>query len=247
MDTQYTGLAKFYDLLQADANYKKWANYIEKLLKKYGKSNDIVLELACGTGSLSKELVERGYDLICVDNSPEMLEIAKEKCKGGMHPPLFLCQDMAQLDLFGTIDAAVCCMDSINYLTYLSELKATLDRVSLFLNPGGVFIFDIKTIGAFEELKGQTNVVSTEDNFFFWQYDYDKKNGICQHNVELFEKTGNLYKRLEETHFQRAYSFEQVERLLDRAGFKDVVKLIPFTMKKADRQEGRVFFIARKA
>lgn len=247
MSVQYTGLARFYDLLQADVDYKKWADYIERLIERYAPTKDIVLDLACGTGSLSKELWERDYDLICVDNAPEMLEIAKEKYKGGGKPPLFLCQDMVELDLFGTIDVAICCLDSVNYLTYLSDLKQAFGRVSLFLNPGGIFIFDIKTVGAFADLKGQTNVVSGADNFFFWQYDYDKKSGICQHNVEMFEQAGALYKRYEETHFQRAYSFKQIEKTLKSTGFTDVVKLTPFTLKKATTEQGRVFFIARKA
>lgn len=244
-EVQYTALASFYDRLTEDVNYERWAEYLEKLIDRYSASKDIVLELACGTGSLSRLLSEKGYDMICVDNSPDMLAVAREKCRGDSSP-LFLCQDMCELDLYGTVDAALCCLDSINYLTYLDELKRAFKRVSLFMNKGGAFIFDIKTTGYFKELKGRSNAVSEEDGFYFWQYDYDGKSGICQHNVEIFQKTGENYKRHTETHFQRSYSFEQIERYLSMAGFEVAGRFKELSFKKADREEGRVFYAARK-
>ena len=220
METQYTALSKFYDMLTEEVEYEKWADYIEKIINRFKAPKDIVLELGAGTGSLSKILWQRGYDLICVDNSEEMLSIAQEKYEGEESSPLFLCQDMCQLDLYGTIDIALCCLDSLNYLTYVNEVKKTFQNVSLFMNKGGLFIFDIKTKGAFGQLKGEMNAVSLEDGFYFWQYDYDNKSGLCQHNIELFEKDKIGYNRHIETHFQRAYGFSQIEKLLKDSGFE---------------------------
>ena len=246
MENQYTALARFYDMLNDEVAYEKWADYLEKLIKKYAKSTDIVLELACGTGTLSRILASHGYDMISIDNSPEMLNIAQEKCADMENKPLFLCQNMCELDLYGTIDIALCCLDSVNYLTYMNDVKAMMAGVSLFMNPGGVFIFDIKTTGEFARLKGVSNALSEDDGFYFWQYDFDKKSGLCQHNIELFTQGENGYERHQEVHFQRGYSFEQIEKMLEKAGFELVGRFKELSMKKAENEEGRVFYVARK-
>lgn len=246
METQYTALARFYDRLNDGVNYEKWADYIEKLIKKYGRKPEIVLELACGTGTLSRLLADRGYDMISVDSSVDMLNIAREKCGEMDNMPLFLCQDMCQLDLYGTVDAALCCLDSVNYLTYMNDVKAAFKSVSLFMNKGGVFVFDIKTKGEFERLNGQSSAVSELDGFYFWQYGYDKKSCLCQHNIELFSKGEGGYDRHTETHFQRCYSFEQIENMLKKAGFETVGRFKEFSGKRADTEDGRVFYVARK-
>ena len=246
MENQYTALARFYDMLNDEVAYEKWADYLEKLIKKYAKSTDIVLELACGTGTLSRILASRGYDMFSFDNSPEMLGVAQEKCEDMENKPLFLCQNMCELDLYGTIDVALCCLDSVNYLTYMSDVKAMFNGVSLFMNPGGIFIFDIKTRGEFARLKGVSNALSEEDGFYFWQYDYDKKSGLCQHNIELFTQGENGYERHQEVHFQRGYSFEQIENMLTKAGFSLVGRFRELSTKKAENEEGRVFYVARK-
>ncbi|MBR5264994.1 MAG: class I SAM-dependent methyltransferase [Clostridia bacterium] len=245
MENQYTALARFYDMLNG-VDYVKWADYLEKLIKKYAKSTDIVLELACGTGTLSRIFAQRGYDMISIDNSPEMLGVAQEKCEGMENMPLFLCQNMCELDLYGTIDVALCCLDSINYLTYMTDVRAAFESVSLFMNPGGIFIFDIKTKGEFARLKGVSNGLSMDDGFYFWQYDYDKKSGLCQHNIELFTQGEGGYDRQREVHFQRGYSFEQIDKMLVKAGFDIVGRFKELSVKKAENEEGRVFYVARK-
>ena len=245
MENQYTALARFYDMLNG-VDYVKWADYLEKLIKKYAKSTDIVLELACGTGTLSRIFAQRGYDMISIDNSPEMLGVAQEKCEGMENMPLFLCQNMCELDLYGTIDVALCCLDSINYLTYMTDVRAAFESVSLFMNPGGIFIFDIKTKGEFARLKGVSNGLSMDDGFYFWQYDYDKKSGLCQHNIELFTQGEGGYDRQREVHFQRGYSFEQIDKMLVKAGFDIVGRFKELSVKKVENEEGRVFYVARK-
>ena len=143
----YSFLAGCYDQLTYDVDYSSWADYIEKHFNRRGLPGNTVLDLACGTGSLTRELAQRGYEMIGVDLSPEMLAEAAEKNEdvGGI-PPMFLCQSMDQLDLYGTIDACVCCLDSVNYVTDPRKLKKAFQRVHLFLMPGGLFLFDVNSV-----------------------------------------------------------------------------------------------------
>ena len=148
----YSALAAVYDALTGDVPYEQWAIFAQKAFSKRKKPVKLVLELACGTGSLTRLLGQAGYEMIACDLSADMLAVAREKCGELSCSPVFLCQDMCQLDLYGTIDAAVCCLDSVNYLTELRQLKQAFARVSLFLEPGGLFLFDVKTPLAFEEM-----------------------------------------------------------------------------------------------
>ncbi len=142
----YEFLAGCYDELTYDVGYSAWADYIEAHFRKRGLPGKTVLDLACGTGSLTRELAQRGYEMIGVDRSPEMLSEAAEKNRdAGEVPPIFLCQSMDKLDLYGTIDACVCCLDSVNYVTDPKQLRKAFQRVYLFLMPGGLFLFDINT------------------------------------------------------------------------------------------------------
>ena len=142
----YSALAQVYDQLTGDVAYRQWAEFAQRAFERQGKGETkVILELACGTGSLTQLLAQAGYEMIAADISPEMLSVAREKCASAPCPPIFLCQDMRELDLYGDIDAAVCCLDSVNYLTGLRDLKRAFRRVALFLRPGGLFLFDVKT------------------------------------------------------------------------------------------------------
>ncbi len=145
----YRFLAGCYDQLTYDVRYPAWADYIEKHFRRQPLPGRTVLDLACGTGSLTRELALRGYEMIGVDQSPEMLAEAAEKNRGAAPiEPIFLCQPMERLDLYGTIDACVCCLDSVNYVTDPKKLQRAFERVHLFLMPGGLFLFDFTTVGA---------------------------------------------------------------------------------------------------
>lgn len=243
---QYTSIAEHYDKLTYDVLYEKWAEYIVKAEKKYKIPGNIVLELACGTGSLSRLLCAKGYDVISVDNSVDMLRVAQKKCESDKNPPLFLCQDMECLDLYGTVDMVVCCLDSVNYLTDLRDLKHAFSRVSLFLNHGGIFIFDIKTTAEFKRLSGSENAVSETNSFYFWQYNYDNKSKLCEHQIEMFIKENGAYNRMSETHLQRAYTVIQIENALCGAGLKTKGIFKELSFSKAVEEVGRLFFIAKK-
>ena len=176
----YEFLAGCYDELTYDVGYSAWADYIEAHFRKRGLPGKTVLDLACGTGSLTRELALRGYEMIGVDRSPEMLSEAAEKNRdAGEVPPIFLCQSMDKLDLYGTIDACVCCLDSVNYVTDPRQLRRAFQRVYLFLMPGGLFLFDINTPSKLQGLDGQVFLDETEDTYCVWRAEYSKRSRIC--------------------------------------------------------------------
>ena len=168
--SSYDFLAGCYDELTTDVGYPAWADYLEAHFRRKGLPGRTVLDLACGTGSLTWELAARGYEMIGVDRSPEMLAEAAAKGREDVEtPPIFLCQSMDRLDLYGTIDACVCCLDSVNYVTDPRQLKKAFARVWLFLMPGGLFLFDINTPSKLRGLDGQVFLDETEDTYCVWR------------------------------------------------------------------------------
>ena len=242
-------LAGCYDNLTYDVGYTAWADYIEKHFQKRGLPGNTVLDLACGTGSLTFELANRGYEMIGVDLSPEMLSEASEKCQDveGI-PPIFLCQSMDKLDLYGTIDACVCCLDSVNYVTDPKKLKKAFERVHLFLMPGGLFIFDINTVEKLMGLDGQVFLDETEDTYCVWRAEYQKRNRICSYFMDIFQldEESGQWERGEELHQERAYTVEELTGFLRDAGFLDIKTYGNLKMRAPQAGEDRIFFVARK-
>ena len=221
MSGSYGPLAGCYDELTYDVDYPRWADYIEKHFARRHIPGRTVLDLACGTGSLTRELALRGYEMIGVDQSPEMLAQAAEKNRG-VSPiePIFLCQSMEKLDLYGTIDACVCCLDSVNYVTDPKKLERAFGRVRLFLMPGGLFLFDVNTPEKLEGLDGQVFLDETEDAYCVWRAEWSKRSRTCTYFMDLFRLEENgLWRREEELHRERAYPVDQLTAMLERAGF----------------------------
>ena len=198
----YEFLAGCYDELTTDVRYSRWADYIEKHFARSALPIHTVLDLACGTGSLTAELMGRGYEMICADRSAEMLSVAAEKCRdvaGG--PPVFLCQSMEKLDLYGTIDACVCCLDSVNYVTSPRKLKKAFQRVHLFLMPGGLFLFDINTPDKLRGLDGGMFIDETDDAYCVWRAEYAPRRRICTYGMDIFRlEPDGRWSRGEEVH-----------------------------------------------
>lgn len=247
--SSYDFLAGCYDALTYDVNYAAWADYIEKHFRKNHLPGNTVLDLACGTGSLTKELALRGYEMIGADRSPEMLAEAAEKNRG-ISPvePIFLCQSMEKLDLYGTIDACVCCLDSVNYVTDPKKLARAFQRVRLFLTPGGLFLFDINTPAKLEGLDGQVFLDETEDTYCVWRAEFSKRSRICSYFMDIFrlnESTGQ-WDRGEELHRERAYTAAELTAMLEEAGFADIRTFGELKMRPPKPNEPRVFFAARK-
>lgn len=245
----YEFLAGCYDQFTTDVGYTRWADYIERHFRKRGLPGNTVLDLACGTGSLTRELALRGYEMIGVDLSPEMLAEAAEKNRDtGDIPPMFLCQPMEKLDLYGTIDACVCCLDSVNYVTNPKKLQRAFERVHLFLMPGGLFLFDINTREKLEGLDGQVFLDETEEAYCVWRTEFSKRSSICSYFMDIFQldEESGLWNRGEELHHERAYSTQELTEYLQQAGFHDIRQYGNLKMRAPISGEDRIFFVARK-
>jgi len=243
----YTGLAPYYDALMAHADYASWADYAERCFARQREPVRLVLDLACGTGALSCLLAERGYEVVGADASPDMLAMAQARSGGLSNPPLFLCQDMRSLDLYGTVDAAVCALDSLNYLPDLKALKQALGRVCLFLRPGGLFLFDVRTPCHFAAIDGAASVIEENGLYCVWRTGWNARAMMARHNITLFVQEGARWRRLDEEHRQRAYDNEQWEPLLREAGFTDVRTYGDRKNRRPRPEEGRIFVCAWKA
>ena len=226
MDKQYGSVAEFYDALNDDFDYDAYANYIVGQIKSNEKtSSSLVLDLACGTGKMTFLLRDRGYDMTGVDISEDMLSVARDICYDkGIDDVLLLCQSMQDFELYGTVDACVCCLDSLNYLTRLSDLKKCLALVHNYLIPDGVFIFDINTPYRFENIYAQNAyILECEDALLAWQNDYNKKSHLCKFYLSLFEENDDgSYTRSDEVQTERCYSKKQILDALKEAGFEVV-------------------------
>lgn len=244
--SSYEFLAGCYDELTYDVAYAAWADYIERHFRR-GIPGKTILDLACGTGSLTRELALRGYEMIGVDLSPEMLAEAAEKNRDlgeGVIPPIFLCQPMEKLDLYGTIDACVCCLDSVNYVTEPDDLAEAFRRVHLFLNPNGLFVFDINTPAKFSRIDGESYVREDDGVFCVWQAAVE--DGLCAYQFDIFEQDGDSWSRAQETHEERVYEPQQLVRMLEEAGFTEIKTYGDQSFAPVKGGEDRIYFTARK-
>lgn len=243
----YDIFASYYDILTENIDYNKRAKYFDRLIEKFGGNKDgILLDLACGTGSLTTEFVKMGYDVVGVDGSEEMLSIAIEKKYENNIDVLFLCQDMRNLDLFGTIDISICALDSINHITNLDDLEKIFERVSLFSNKHALFIFDVNTIYKHREiLSDRTFVYDCDDIYCVWQNSHCNDNNEIEINLDFFERDNDCYYRSEESFFERAYSIDELSNLLDKTGFEVLAIYADDTESEPNEDTQRLVFVAR--
>ena len=244
----YEYLAGCYDRFTTDVHYAAWADYLEKHFARSKLPIHTVLDLACGTGSLTCELAGRGYEMIGADLSEEMLAQAAEKARDveGI-PPIFLHQAMEKLDLYGTIDACVCCLDSVNYVTQPKKLARAFQRVHTFLMPGGLFLFDINTPDKLKGLDGQLFMDEDEGACCIWRAEYSPRRRICTYGFDIFCREDNgLWSRMEEVHEEYAYLPEELEQMLRQAGFRQIKQYGELRMRPPRLGEQRIFFAARK-
>ncbi len=243
---QYRAIAAHYDAFTPDVDRARWATFLENLLKKHGCKPKMVLDLACGTGEIACEFAKRGYDVLGVDASREMLSIAADKAKGLANPPFFIHQRMEKLKLLKKVDAVVSCLDSINYLASKKTLHTTFLRVGRSLKPDGLFIFDINTPHKFKILHGQTYIRENQNAFCAWQPEYNEKSRTAKFYVNIFTQTsGGLYERSLEFHRQRAHSHREIARALADARMKIVGIYGELTYKKPGGRDERVFYVVK--
>ncbi len=244
----YGFLAGSYDGLTRDVDYEKLCAYLEERFSQARRPVKTVLDLACGTGTLTWLLAARGYETIGVDISPEMLAQAREKAPAGFDgvEPMFLNQSMDKLDLYDTVDACVCCLDSVNYVTRPAQLRRAFQRVYTFLAPGGVFLFDARTPEALEAMDGQLFCDENEDVCCVWQGEFSLKRKICTYYMDIFRREGNLWRRGQEEHREYAYTVDELSELLEQAGFQTVKCYGAGKKRRPKPGDDRVFFFARK-
>ncbi|HBI64910.1 MAG TPA: class I SAM-dependent methyltransferase [Clostridiales bacterium] len=244
----YTLLSEYYDRFTDDVPYDRWADFFEKIFAQRGQKPEIILDLACGTGKLTCILARRGYDMIGVDQSEDMLMMAQENC-GGLtetKPVLLLHQPMQRLELFGGIDACVCCLDSVNYVTDPDVLHEAFRRVYDYLRPGGVFVFDINTRAKLERIDGQSFVREDEDIFCVWQAEIEQ-NTFCHYAFDFFERgEENAWHRYQEHHMERIYAPEELLAMLKEIGFVGTEQRGELSDNAPSPQEERIFFITSK-
>ncbi len=240
----YEALAGVYDVLTSDVGYARRADYLEKLFCKSRIPVHTVLDLACGTGAMTAELAGRGYEMISVDASPDMLAAAREKVLSG-EPPVFLNQSMPELDLYGTVDAAICCLDSLNYLTSPRDVQKTLERLHLFISPGGLLVFDVNTPEKLAALDGQVFLDETEDVYCVWRASFEKRSRICSYWMDIFtRRPDGAWQRAGEEHRQKAYEVDELRTWLLEAGFNRISTYGDCRMSAPREGEQRVYFSA---
>lgn len=240
--SSYHALAGTYDALTGDVGYEKRADFLEKLFQKSHIPVKTVLDLACGTGTMTWILTGRGYELIGVDASEEMLAAAMGK-SGSVEgvAPIFLHQSMPKLDLYGTVDAAICCLDSLNYLTDPKDVQRTFDRLRLFIAPGGVLVFDINTVEKLSALDGQVFLDETEDTYCVWRPEF--RRGICTYYMDLFQlQSDGSWVREFEMHRERAYTVEELTAWLEAAGFGEIRTYGDGKLRRPAQGEQRIYF-----
>lgn len=250
----YGSFASVYDTFMDNVPYDEWGAYLHGLLQEYGIESGVVADLGCGTGAMTEYLAAQGFEMIGVDNSEDMLAIAAEKKFKSGYDILYLLQDMRELELYGTVDAAVSICDSMNYITESEDLQQVFNGVNKYLAPEGVFIFDFNTEYKYREILGdQTIAESREECSFIWDNYYYEDERINEYELSLFIKdeklsgeTQEIYRRYQEMHYQRAYTLEEMKRQLEVGGMRLLAVYDAFTKEAPSETSERIYMIAGK-
>lgn len=243
----YTDFALVYDTLMDNTPYERWCDLITGILKRYGIENELVLDLGCGTGTLTELLAKEGYDMIGVDYSEEMLGRAMEKREQSGLSILYLLQDMREFELYGTVKAVVSVCDSLNYLLEEDDIIETFRLVNNYLDPKGLFIFDFNTVHKYCDVIGDATIAENRDDCsFIWENYYNEEERINEYDVTFFVKEGELFRRFEETHYQRGYLPEEMQIYLEKAGLEFISMQDADTLMEVTQETERVCMIARE-
>ena len=243
----YSVFAEFYDGLTANVSYSEMADYILEIFKKFGCETGVMLDLACGTGSLAIELKNRGVDVFGADMSVDMLAQAQQKSADRELDIMFIRQKMQSLDLWGEIDSCVCTLDSISHLQGIADVEKTIRGVAKYLAAGGLFVFDVNTPYKHEQILGNnTFVYDTDDVFLVWQNTYREKDCSVKIELDFFAPDGDKYERFSESFREFAYPTSNIKRLLEDADFEVLAVYDEGTFNEPNEQSQRVTFAAKK-
>ena len=250
----YTGFAAVYDIFMDNVPYEEWGEYIHSLLKDRGIEDGILLDLGCGTGTMTEKLADYGYDMIGVDNSEDMLELAMEKRMESGKDILYLLQDMREFELYGTVRAIVSVCDSVNYITEPEELEEVFRLVNNYLDPKGVFLFDFNTVYKYKEVMGDTVIAEDRGECsFIWDNFYYEEERINEYDLTLFiqeeqeDGSEDLYRRYQETHYQRGYTLEEMKELVERSGLVFEAAYDAVTHEASTEKSERIYIVARES
>ena len=245
---QYTNFAKVYDLFMDNVPYDKWVEQIKDILYKENIKDGLICDLGCGTGAITERLANLGYDMIGIDNSYDMLDVAMEKKYASGNDILYLCQDMREFELYGTVRAIISRCDSLNYIRELSELKEVFAWVNNYLDPNGLFIFDMNTEYKYQNILGDNTFAEVrEQASFIWENTYDIDKRINEYDLNLFIKLeGDNYKRFEERHVQKAYTFDEILSAIDSSNMVLEKYLDADTYGDISEKTERILFVARE-
>lgn len=250
----YTGFAQVYDTFMDNIPYNEWVKYLHDLLKEHGIFDGLVLELGSGTGNVTRRLKLLGYDMIGLDSSMEMLEIAREKeiltQDTSNKPVLYINQDMREFELYGTVAAIVSICDSMNYITTCEDLLKVFKLVNNYLDPEGVFIFDLNTVYKYEKILANNVFAEDRDEAsFIWSNYYQKQKQINEYDISIFVKIDDeeeIFERFREFHYQKAYEIQTIIDLINEAGMEFVAAYDAFTHNPPTEESQRVYFVARE-
>ena len=246
----YEDFAQVYDRFMDETPYEAWADFVEKKLKEAGIEDGLVLDLGCGTGSVTELLAKKGYDMIGVDISDRMLDIAMEKRTRSGLDILYLQQDMREFELYGTVRAVISLCDSVNYLLEEEELLETFCLVNNYLDPDGLFLFDFNTVYKYQTVIGDSTIAENRDDCsFIWENYYDEESNINEYDLTIFvrqEQEKEMFRRFTETHFQKGYTLQTIKDLVERAGLCFVEAMDADTHGPVREESERIYVMARE-
>ena len=243
----YQAFAQVYDQFMSDMPTEVWIAFIERLWARYSLKPDLILDIGCGTGALSLPLAQKGYGIIGIDMSEDMLSFAQQKAQKMGVDALFLQQDMRKFELYGSVDSVICICDVINYLCNTAELKQFFNLVYTYLNPGGLLIFDISTEYKFSQIFADNDFCGIGDNAaYIWENSYDPAKLVNEYRVTFFIKKDDKYERFEELHSLKAFSVTEVKSALVKAGFLNINLCDANGFGSLSNNSERIFFSAQK-
>ena len=269
MSESYTSFARVYDTFMDNVPYQEWADFLDTVLQKYGcfgknltanplqdtemeqallSERNSVLDLGCGTGTLTELLADKGYDMIGIDNAEEMLEIAMEKRMQSGKDILYLLQDMREFELYGTVGAVISVCDSLNYILDEEDMQKVFDLVNNYLYPGGIFVFDFNTVYKYETVIGDTTIAENrEECSFIWDNYYHDEERINEYDLTIFvEEEEELFRRFSETHYQRGYTLDEMKQFVKKAGLEFVTAMDADTHEAVTDESERIYVVARE-
>lgn len=243
----YRNLAEIYDEFMDEVPYKKWSEQVIQWLQEHHVMDGLILDLGCGTGSMTELLAKAKYDMIGVDISEDMLAAAQNKRYVSGHEILYLQQDMRELELHGNVKAVVSACDALNYILEPEELCKVFERVNQYLEPNGIFIFDFNTTYKYCEVMGQQIFAEDRDiGSYVWDNDYDEETGINEYQLTFFVKENELYRKYQELHYQRGYTLEEMKKLLEESGLEFFGAYDDYSGEEVCQTSERICVIARE-